>query len=215
MRNVVFIRPTKVAGTSIEKSLDLIAFRSTAAIKNRFKKQEGMVNFGHMDYALLVEKGLIKKEFDETAFKFAFVRNPYDRVVSAYHDMRVRGRYGRAVSRIRARTMGFKGFCKEVINSSVDDIGTHHVYHDSIYNPQVRWIENVELDFLGRYENLYEDFKKLVEDLGLEPRELTWMRRSRNSVNRKPFMEFYCDETKAIVEKVYEEGDFAGLGIGT
>lgn len=46
-----------------------------------------------------------------------------------------------------------------VSENGPDPIGIHHVLGTSHCNPQVRWIENLEMDFVGRYENLAEDFE--------------------------------------------------------
>jgi len=47
----------------------------------------------------------------------------------------------------------------------------HHVLGSSHCNPQVRWIENLDMNFVGRYENLAEDFERF--DYPLRPdREL-------------------------------------------
>lgn len=221
MDNVVFIRPSKVAGTSISLALDLEKYRSTAAIKRRFR-QTGWVDFGHMEYRHLRKAGYIGDEFDKKAFKFAFVRNPYDRAVSMYTDAAARG--GRdPIHRAKVRALGFLGFCKEILGNGIKPVGLHHYWLNSIYSPQVRWLENVELDFVGRFEKLREHFKMLTHCLNMtDPVPLPLERRSREGFDiekrrwtrgrhhKEPWTAFYCNETRAIVERVYGE-DFERL----
>jgi len=229
--NAVFIRIPKTAGTSVMNALSrsplgLLKCNWPSQVTALFN-QQGLVNFGHMEYSRLVARGYIDEEFDKTAFKFSFVRNPYDRALSGYTDLAVRGR-GRREYKMWARDIGFKKFCQLVLDAPKRPVGLHHMSGKVImvdgdihpngeatlssYNPQVRWVEKVKLDFLGRYENLHEDFARLCDMLGIPRQTLNWDRWSRGYprndetvVRRRPFMEYYCDETREIVSRVWRE----------
>jgi len=48
-------------------------------------KRNGTVSFGHLSINKLLSLGIIDKEYFDKSFKFAFVRNPYDRLFSIYN----------------------------------------------------------------------------------------------------------------------------------
>ena len=74
-------------------------------------------------------------------------------------------------------------------------------------NPQVRWIENVELDYLGRVESIDKDFQEAVAKLGLKLKGVPHVNRSAHAT----YIDYYCDESLSIVETYYQE-DFERLG---
>jgi len=104
-KNGVFIWIPKTAGTSVFEVLAAYNCLKLKDLKSaRFMfPQQGLVTFGHMSYALLLEKKVVSPEFHEKAFKFCFVRNPFSRVVSLYE-------YLKKTGRIHSQT-GFRSFC--------------------------------------------------------------------------------------------------------
>ena len=69
--------------------------------------------------------------------------------------------------------------------------------------PQSRWITDTAgkplVDFLGRYENLQQDFAGVCRRLGVDCVELP----RHNASRHKPFREYYDDHTWRIVGKLY------------
>ena len=127
-------------------------------VKKTFK-QQGRVSFVHISYQKLMENGFVSKEFDESAYKFCFVRDPYERAVSLY-------RYFIKDNRI-AGDMTFLDFCR-LLNGSIDHIGLYNYMGFSQCNPQVRWTENLNFDFIGRQENLGVDYQALAAVFGID-----------------------------------------------
>ena len=190
--NSVFIRPPKVAGASIENTLGIKQYNHLDHVTTNFH-QEGLASFGHMDYALLVKDGYVTPDFDATAYKFAFVRNPYDRAVSWYFFANARGRV--------PSTMTFLGFVREFLSKPMEPIGLYNGINRSQYNPQIRWTENVNLDYLGRYETLHTDIAVLAEVLGVDAPDPPIVHYSDHG----PYATYYCDESKEIVGKAHKE----------
>jgi chondroitin 4-sulfotransferase 11 len=196
--NAVFIRPPKVAGASIETALGVQQYAKIDRVMDDFR-QEGFASFGHMDYALLVEEGYVNKEFDDTAYKFAFVRNPYDRAVSWFFFSRVRGTVPLSTTFIQF----VRELCEPLMPIGLYN-GTPWVsggLGPSKYNPQIRWLENVSLDFLGRYETLHTDTAVVAEALNIDLPDLGIVHYSDHG----PYEEYYCDESRALVGKAYQE----------
>ena len=83
-------------------------------------------------------------------FKFSFVRNPWDRLVSMYF-------YRRDVRKVIPCEMSFKGFVR-------------WLHFDCNPFTQIKWFQKrlQEMDFVGRFENLYEDYEVVRERFGLE-----------------------------------------------
>src|SRR6056297_2341307 len=78
-RDAVFLWIPKTAGATLYSALDrhiCTKLLHLTAARIRFRNK-GLVTFGHMDYAQLVEIGLVRARFDQSAFKFCFSRNPY------------------------------------------------------------------------------------------------------------------------------------------
>jgi hypothetical protein len=197
--NAVFIWIPKNAGTSMYHALrryGCVKTKEAKRIKYQFS-QRGLVTFGHMDYHELVKEGYVSEAFDRTAFKFCFSRNPYDRAVSTYVYL----------CKSEGFEQTFLEFWRGVSKNGPDPIGIHHVLGTSHCNPQVRWIENLEMDFIGRYESLAEDFGRLTKELGVPPHSMGHQNRSK----RKSSARYYCPETKAIIEDLYAE-DFEYFG---
>ncbi|ARN73891.1 sulfotransferase family 2 domain-containing protein [Oceanicoccus sagamiensis] len=198
--NAVFIWIPKNAGTStfdvLRREAGFLKLKRMPELTSHFK-QKGRVSFAHIDYQALRSNGHVSDEFDQTAFKFCFVRDPYERVVSLYH-------YFLKDERIGGNTT-FLEFCQLLKNTEIEPIGLYNYSGLSQCNPQVRWLDGMKMDFVGRYEDLEADFTRLAKEFSVVA--------TLPNLNRARFYrlnEYYCAESKAIVEDYYRE-DFVAF----
>jgi hypothetical protein len=82
------------------------------------------------------------------------------------------------------------------------------------YLNQMMWImdddNKTHPDFIGRFENLEQDIKKVTELLGREPP--TEIPHLNKSINRLPYQEYYDDESVEKVNEMFqEEIDYFGF----
>jgi hypothetical protein len=191
--NAVFIWIPKNAGTSIYKTLKkygCLKAKKLQRVKYRFS-QKGLVTFGHMDYNQLVNSGYVSAEFDKSAFKFCFSRNPYDRAVSLYEYFKP------SLKTVNS----FSDFIRLISERGVKPIGLYNSVDLSSCNPQIRWIEHVKIDYLGSYENLNSDFNRILNKLGLPETNLFYLNKSK----RKDYRDYLDKESKELIESFYAE----------
>jgi len=139
-------------------------------------------------------------------FKFTVVRNPWDRVVSAYFFLRSGG-FGNAndirFSEEFSRTNNFADFVRKSV-SKTNIWQWHH------FRPQYHYMlekrGKVHLDFVAFLENIDSDFVYIVDRMGLD-RALT----KSNKGHHSSYMDYYDEESRNIVAEVYAE-DIRMLG---
>ncbi len=170
----VFIHINKTGGTSIEYALHLRSERKTALEKRR---ELGAERFA-------------------AAFKFAFVRNPWDKVVSHYH-YRVR------TGRIHRATYGGSGGDPDIafrdwVLRAYGERDPAYFNDARPFMAQWQWLCDEEgrcmVDYVGRFERLAEDFAQVAARLGVEAR----------LPHAKPgahghYRGYYDDETRAVI----------------
>jgi len=183
--NAIFIHIPKTAGLSIEKSLELRNFRTRRRLVLGFDNK-GMISIGHLFYLALLRKGWVSKEFGDSAWKFCFCRNPYDRAVS--HFFYTRRKHPELVD----PALSFLEFTRNIPRR---------------LKPQFTWIRRVDVDFIGRFENLEKDFMIVAKQLGRTPKGLV----HENSSKHEPYQTYYCDESRANIAEFYKE-DFERFG---
>ena len=148
------------------------------------------------------------KLISATYFKFAFVRNPWDRVLSAY--MRNHG---------RVQTL-HKNFSTYILNGMTqygndkEDQPHGNQIIDSFYGDQLSRIQingKVGLDFVGRYENLEEDFLHIAELLQLDDKKLPHLKKTAH----EHYPQYYTSETQEIIGKKFKkEIEYFGYKFG-
>jgi hypothetical protein len=144
-----------------------------------------------------VLKGQISKEFVEY-FKFSFVRNPYDRLVSCYVQWVKNGLnpsldpYGVFYS-----GMPFKEFVKEVCKIP-DSIAEGHFRSQYSYliDRKGRFLP----DFVGKIENFENDFLFVSNRANLPSVEIA----HSNKTNHENYRRFYDEETVLWVKERYK-----------
>jgi len=196
--NLLFIWIPKSAGTSIYNAIGARKFKTVEKIKHRFCGR-GIVTFGHMDYSKLVTEGYIPKKFDENAFKFAIVRDPYDRAVSLYVYLKNR-------KKLDPDNLSFLDFLRKLNDHGIDPIGLYNFQGLSHCNPQVRWLENIKIDFIGRFESLEHDMNSIQSKLCTSELHIP----HKNTSSRNKTSEYYCQESIELVDYIYRE-DFDTL----
>jgi len=159
------------------------------------------------------EKNYIRRcEIDsnkwKSSFKFSFVRNPYDRLVSAWSHKIIRDKH-------KLRELPFKKFIEQhLINMDVDfntfnitnNAFVHHF--SSLMNPKY-CVE--ELDFIGKFESFQKDFNTVCNIIGIPTRRLP----RTNSTKHKHYTEYYDDESRQIVaEKYAKDIEYFGYEFG-
>lgn len=149
-------------------------------------------------------------------FKFTFVRNPWDRLVSVYHEFKKRGnRYSEMVTLDKPllsefditnnNIENFRNFCKNLNNS--------HWRNDLFFHNQYDYVtKNNEdiMDFIGRYETLNDDWYKIRDKIGYGGVELLRGRESgprgniRESIH-EPYRNYYTQVEIDIVVDIYKK----------
>ena len=127
-------------------------------------------------------------------FKFAFVRNPWDRLVSLYE------RY-RADQEKDKKYYNDRGFWKAV-NSPFPDFARAIDTKRHPVRTQVSFIADlsgeVGLDFVGRFESYQKDWEKVCQTIGVHI-ELPHL----NQSSRRDYRSYYTQEAVDIVAEKY------------
>lgn len=193
--NAAFIHIPRTAGRFVMAALGLerLIYRRRAKVMFR---QEGLVTFGHQSYPGLIECGVVGREFDKTAFKFAFCRNPFDRVVSHFFYARIRQ------PQILPRNVSFAEFV-----GRIEDFNVPIRAGKKTFRPQRQSVDGVKLDFIGRYESLVEDLKTVSRILGVALKSIGRI----GKTHHRPYWTYYDHQTERKVRDFYRE-DFEFFG---
>lgn len=175
---LIFIHIPRTGGTSIEAELGVSISRD-----DKHKP------------ASLIYQELGEQRWKEY-FKFTFVRNPWDRMVSIYHqpfyNIQRNGQYF-----IGYKTgKGFKYFL-ENFHVVPWEYGAD-TYLDYL---SVDRSKEPDIDFVGRYENRALDLRRIEAATGIKIPDKVHLRRTEHA----HYLDYYDDVTRAIVEKRFEK----------
>lgn len=126
-------------------------------------------------------------------FKFAFVRNPWDRLVSCWNNKVLDENYFQFSEPVREKMRVFENFVAYVASLDVERCDQH-------LRLQCRLIDLNHIDFLGRLESFGTDLHALFELLQLD---VTGSAVRNASRNRKPYRQYYSDELAETVGRLY------------
>lgn len=150
-------------------------------------------------------------------YKFAFVRNPYDRLVSWYTMIKSKGRLTPWYEKIIRLTLGKKylklweyvlknsSTFEEFVKYCTATISDFDGKKSFLWN-QFDYIsdenENVMLDYIGRFESFNNDLKKIFYYNSIKPiPEIPHFNKSSHS----DYKFYYNSVTKSIVTKRYQK----------
>lgn len=177
-KKAIFVHIPKTAGISVCYSL----FGGLAGGHRRIR-----------EYSLAFSK----REF-ESFYKFAFVRHPADRLCSAFRFLRKGGR-----SKEDAR------YGKEVLGSfaNEDDFVKKWLKRERLHDylhfvPQYEflrtWGTSPKVDFIGRFENLAEDFETIRSRVGGKP-----LKNLNSSERQETWQEVLSDQSRKLASEIY------------
>jgi hypothetical protein len=166
----------------------------------------GTEKLAHLSAAEYVDCGHMTGEDFERFFTFSFVRNPWERIVSEY-------RYRNYFSH-----RSFRDFVLNKLPPPGFDDKYRHVMpqYDMLHDARGKLL----VDFVGRFENLQEDFDTVCAKLGIGDTRLPHInasnKKSRNLKRKvknfiyfngesakRNYTEFFDDETRTAVSSLY------------
>lgn len=196
----IFIHIPKTAGTSIELALRDETCQLLPGEWDQARIHHTPLN--HLTLPELVDYGILTPLQLKSYFKFCFVRNPWDRLISEifcpwmspwFRGLTVEQRVRRACD----------------LAATGKGIGNHlRLQHDFVN------ATGLQVDFIGRFERLDEDFDYICKLLGTNVHLL-----HLNRSSHRPYQEYYDEATQALTAATYRRdidsfhykfGDVAG-----
>ncbi len=181
----IFIHIPKTGGNSIMASLNTLPKRKAA---------EEFPPVKYPKHATAVEvKGVVGDPMWEEYFSFAFVRNPWDLMVSSY------GWWLQKAHKWEKFHLNVR---------EIEQMGSFAAFMHSRYGRRMLnrsegsifdWISEdgkIIVDFVGRFECLQEDWDKVCEQIGAPRSQLAHMNRTERKAS---YREYYSAETRQIV----------------
>jgi chondroitin 4-sulfotransferase 11 len=172
LQNHVFIHINKTAGTSIVQALRILPEGHKTALQ---KQNE------------------LGKAVWASKFSFAFVRNPWERLVSQYY---YRVRINK--TNLQTQPLGFPAWLGEVFEAQ------NPYYRDNpqVFSPQLDWLTDetgqIIVSFIGRFENLDRDFQTICQHLQ-RPTQLPHV----NASTHTDYHAYYDSSTTKLVARAF------------
>jgi len=201
----IFVHIPKCAGTSLEAAFIPVA--STHKTFKDFSEAE------RSQFWLPGKRGLqhcklrrYERHFKlEDFFKFAFVRNPWDRAISQIEYLRAHT--GNALFTGGSLKENIRIYCNSKRNLWGHDLGAN----------QLDYLKNiageVSVDFIGRFESLLADFKQVCEALGVSP--VPELPHIFDAKRPKPYPAYYDDLSAGWVkDRFAKDIEFFGYTFG-
>jgi len=197
----IFVRVAKTASTSMLSPLfnDNQSPASHILLEITKRYSIDVSKYWHNDpnhYPLGIIKKVVPAEIYDSYYKFGFVRNPWARAISAYK-----------YAVIWHKTEGSYNQRPELATFERWILSIKESFHK--YGEQYAYVEGC--DFIGKIENIQEDFNIVCGKVGLPRTKL----RHENITSHKHYTEYYNDETKQIVaEKYAKDIEYFGYKYG-
>ncbi len=195
-KKFIFIHIYKVAGTSIRKALQPYADHTKkdfSLVKNIQFMLGGRFHFLSqlsMDHLKAKDiKSLLNTEVFNSSFKFSFVRNPWDWQVSLYHFMLQDENHHQ--HKLINKMKSFEEYIEWRVKYSVES------QKSFLYDEN----NNKLVDYIGKFENLQEDFNVILSKIGVKEIQLPVL----NTSIHRYYKEYYNDYTRDLVEKAFKE----------
>lgn len=157
---VIFVHIPKTGGTSIER-----VFGHQQDIPSHIKHLAGHEI-----------ESLLGKDTCRSYFKFTFVRNPWERMVSWWHYF------------MQLTSNELKIY---TLDDMLREAETHH-----FFQPHEFWLRDFTFDFIGRYERLQQDFSEISRQLNLKT-ELPWI----NQTYHGHYSRYYTEENRLRIQQ--------------
>lgn len=199
--NFLFVHIAKTGGTSVRAALAPLRWRDPlywpAFLCSRLSHLTGhrIASKLPRHAKVIAAKEMLPHEVFEKLFKFAFVRNPWDLQVSSWHHIR----------RERPHLLtGIEDF-PTFIRWKLDPERPYQYHIDTSIELQSDYLKDLSgriiVDFIGRYENLQEDFDQVCRTIGIAPRQLPHKRQAKN---RSDYRKYYTDEIAELVAQRFK-----------
>jgi len=191
-KRFIFVHIPKTAGSSIQSALSPYSIEKPHSHWSRILRHFNLPNH-YQDFRFTLHSTLKEAQIkmpDDTFQQYkkvAFVRNPWDRMVSSYA-YKIHG----TKDKERTRNDDFETFLQAEFRRKKSQ--------------QVEYLQNtdgkLDCDFIGRFESLIKDYQTLGEVLDIQLPTLPTLNKSRG---RRDYREYYNDASKALVARHYQD----------
>ena len=179
---LVFIHIPKNAGTSVHRKL----------LSPLFQQGNNSVEYKHT----------LNSDFFANYFKFAIVRNPWDRMVSCFHYFKYSTRGGFEYNHktfVNLKDVSFDRFLDELAwDREGNQTNKHWINQDLMthdMSSQKCWV-----DYLLRFENLEEDWEEVKKKINLKHN----LPMANRSARKKNYHNYYNPRTKKLIEERFK-----------
>lgn len=203
----VFIHVPKTAGSSIEKVLQKLVngpHGNKVDEKRYFYGWEARHKIWLQHATIHQVNNIYSGDLSEY-FKFGFVRSPWSRAVSDFIWLRRDQRIDGTLADYLLVQDGFKKIKKR--QKKVYRLDHTLPQHEFLFDKNGTQL----VDFIGRFENLQQDFNTVCDKIGIPRQQLPHTNKSKH----KHYTKYYDEKTKQIVaEKYAKDIEYFGYEFG-
>lgn len=201
--NFLFVHIAKTGGTSVRSALQKLRWQDPlyypTFVCSRLSHLTGhrIASKIPRHAKIVAAQQMLPTEHFEKLHKFAFVRNPWDLQVSSYHH----------IQRERPQLMQGRENFKEFLLWKFNPERPYQYHIDTSIELQSDYLVDLHgnelTNFVGRYENLVDDFKTIAAKIGKPNLSLPHKRKATD--RKKDYRSYYDDQTEALVRENFAQ----------
>ncbi len=189
----VFVHVRKAAGTSLRQILEQVSLPKNNQLWNKLLSRNGFpidyhqYSFRKHDPLITAEKSMPSNKFKQY-FKFAFVRNPWDRLVSEFEYIKTQSSHSRHK---KLMVMTFEQYIEYQAKRSAA----------FQYDALAKKDGTLGMDYIGRFEQLHDSLAEISGQIKLDCTQIPHI----NKLKKAPYQSYYTDQTAEQVAQLWSK----------